>query len=71
MAKRTVRAVKAADGHLELLEHVDLPQGQVIPVTLELPDETRLATAPSDLPIRDLGPVKGALTRDEIYADLI
>ena len=38
MAKRTVLASKAPDGHLQLLEPVDLPTDEKFSVTLELPD---------------------------------
>lgn len=72
MAKRTVLATPSEDGHLALLERVDLPPvGTRLPVTLELPEERRVAAEDRELPTRNLGPFKGRLTRDEIYADLV
>ncbi len=71
MAKRTVLASRAPDGHLQLLEPVDLPQEGKFPVTLELP-EKRPAVAPDrkvDLPTWS-GKVLGRLTREEIYGDV-
>jgi hypothetical protein len=71
MAKRTVLASRAADGHLQLLEPVELPPEEKFPVTLELP-EKRLTPQPRrtvDLPTWP-GKVLGQLTREEIYGDV-
>ena len=69
MARRMVRAVRADDGHLQLLEAVELPDREIT-VTLDLPeDETTAATRVPRLPVRDLGPMKAMPTRDELYGD--
>ena len=70
MSKRTVRAIKADDGHLKLLESVDLPTNQEIFVTLDIPED-HVARGQPKLPVRDLGPMKMPIDRDAIYADLI
>jgi hypothetical protein len=71
MAKRTVLASRAPDGHLQLLEPVELPTEEKFPVTLEVPEKR--ATAHSgrkvDLPTWP-GKVIGRLTREEIYGDV-
>lgn len=71
MAKRMVLASRAADGHLELLEPFDLPQGETFPVTLEIPEKRQLADAAQrvDLP-KWPGVAIGHLSRDEIYGDV-
>ena len=71
MAQRTVLAVRHADGHLELLEPVKLAAGAKVSVTLDLPEESAGRAEPGTLPTRKLGPIRGSLTRDEIYADLV
>ena len=70
MARRTVLARSNEDGHIELLEPLTLPSGRNFEVTVDLPDEECLESPRPSLPVRRLGPVKGTLGRDEIYADL-
>jgi hypothetical protein len=67
---RNVRAIRHEDGHLKLLDAVDLPRDTVITVQLDLPDATEPSGARRGLPVRDLGPMNGSVTRDEIYGDL-
>ena len=62
---KTVHAVRRGES-LELLEPLDLPEGVEVAVTIELP-VTPLPVAPSPLPIRSLGPMKGNVNREEIY----
>ncbi len=71
MAKRTVLASRAPDGHLQLLEPVDLPPEEKFPVTLELPEKRRApqSSRTVDLPTWP-GKVLGRLTREEIYGDV-
>lgn len=71
MAKRTVLASRAADGHLQLLEPVELPNDERFPVTLDLPEKRPAVQAARrvDLPTWP-GKVIGRLTRDEIYGDV-
>ena len=71
MAKRTVLASRAPDGHLQLLEPVDLPPEEKFPVTLDLPEKRRAAGRGRklDLPTWP-GKVLGRLTREEIYGDV-
>ena len=71
MTKRTVQAVRAADGHLKLLEEVSLPPGTPITVTIELPDSADAKEHAALLPTRSLGALRGRLSRDEIYDDLV
>ncbi len=66
---RSVRAVRHEDGHLKLLDHVELPSGTVIQVTLDLPEPSEVARCRVGLPVRDLGPMKGSVNRDEIYGE--
>ena len=68
---RNVRAIRHEDGHLKLLDPVELPRDTVITVVLDLPDAQQPPTVHRGLPIRDLGPMKGTVTRDEIYGDLL
>ena len=70
MSRRTVRAIRQADGRLELLEPVELPKDQVFTVTIDLPDEARSGAAAAELESRRLGAPKAEITRDLIYADL-
>lgn len=72
MPERTVLASRAADGHLELREPVELPSDREFTVTLHLPEEELPEQAPGqkiDLPVWR-GNVLGRLTRDEIYDEL-
>lgn len=69
MSRRTVRAIRADDGRLELLEPVDLPRHLEITVTLEIADEPQSGVV-RELPTRKLGVPKVPITRDVIYADL-
>lgn len=66
---RSVRAVRHEDGHLKLLDPVELPSGRVIQVTLDLPEATSDAQPRVGLPVRDLGPMRGHVSRDEIYGE--
>jgi hypothetical protein len=70
MTRRTIRAVPQEDGRLELLEHVELPKGQVISITLDVLEQERDEASRVVLPTRKLGAPKLPVTRDEIYADL-
>ncbi|MBI5479965.1 MAG: hypothetical protein HY906_13955 [Deltaproteobacteria bacterium] len=70
MSKRTVLAVRHQDGHLELLEPIDLAVGAEVAVTLDIPEEAPVAAPGPLLPTRSLGPMKTELTRDVIYDDL-
>ena len=70
MSKRTVRAIKAENGLLKLLEAVELPAGQEVSVTIEIP-EVQSGQSSSKLPIRNLGPMKQPIDRDSLYADLV
>jgi len=45
MAKRTVLASWAADGHVQLLEFVELPPDEKFAVTLDLPEKRPAAVA--------------------------
>lgn len=65
---KTIRA-KIRGGVLEPLEQLDLPEGQPLNVTITIP--TALPKRKRPLSIWHLGPLKGRLTRDEIYGDLI
>ncbi len=70
MPKRTVLASRAPDGHLQLLEPVDLPPDEKFAVTLELPEKRQAVAAHAlDLPTWP-GKVIGRLTREEIYGDV-
>jgi hypothetical protein len=69
MAHKTVKAVRHNDGHVVLLEPVNLP-AEPFMVTLELPDEARPTSPAPEFAAWDLG-VKEPLTRDQIYEDLI
>ncbi len=71
MPKRTVLASRAPDGHVQLLEPVDLPPGEKFAVTLELPEKRPAPRRSStvDLPTWP-GGVLGRLTREEIYGDV-
>ena len=70
MPKRTVLASRAPDGHLQLLEPVDLPPDEKFAVTLELPEKTAAPGSRTlDLPTWP-GTVLGRLTREEIYGDV-
>ena len=71
MPKRTVLARRAPDGHLQLLEPVELPEDEKFTVTLELPEKRpEAAREPKvDLPSWP-GKVRGRLTREEIYGDI-
>jgi hypothetical protein len=71
MPKRTVLASRAPDGHLQLLEPVDLPPDEKFAVTLDLPEKRQVAAGGRklDLPIWP-GKVLGRLTREEIYGDV-
>lgn len=66
---RSVRAVRHEDGHLKLLDPVELPPGKVIRVTLDLPEPADMTQPRIGLPVRDLGPMKGHVSRDEIYGE--
>ncbi len=68
MAAMRIR-VRVREGHLESVERVDLPEGEEVTVTLDLPEEAR-TTRPPALASWDLG-VKEPLTRNEIYGDRI
>ncbi len=71
MAKRTVLASRAVDGHLQLLEPVELPDDEEFPVTLDLPDERPAADRHHRVELPSWpGSVLGRLTRDEIYDDV-
>ena len=69
MAGKTVRAIKR-DGHLELLDPVDLPDGEEVKVTLEVVTPVLPAADKPHLATWDLG-VKGAIKREDIYDDLL
>ena len=70
MPKQTVLASRAPDGHLQLLEPVDLPRDEKFAVTLELPEKRPEARGRKlDLPTWP-GRVLGRLTREEIYGDV-
>ena len=68
MSRRTVRAVRHEDGHLELLDPVKLPPGTKVSVTLDVAEEAPPRKRPT-LPVRKLGPLRESLSRDEIYGD--
>ena len=55
---------------LELIEPLDLPEGLRVAITVELPPAPR-PQAHSAFPVRNLGPMKGSLDREEIYGDLV
>lgn len=65
---KTIRA-QVRGGMLQPLEHVDLPEGQPLNVTITI--TTELPKKKHQLGIWHLGRLKGRLTRDEIYGDLI
>lgn len=65
---KTIRA-QVRGGVLELLEEVDLPEGQSINVTIAIPSV--IPKKKHRLGVWHLGSLKGRLTRDEIYGDLI
>jgi len=70
MPKRTVLASRAPDGHVQLLEPVELPPDEKFAVTLDLPEKRPAAGGRKlDLPTWP-GKVLGQLTREEIYGDL-
>ena len=71
MPRRTVLASRAPDGHLQLLEPVDLPKAKQFTVTLDFPEDQAAAGTGRtvDLPTWP-GRVIGRLSREEIYADV-
>lgn len=70
MARRTVLATPCEDGHLALLEPVQLPPvGTQMPVILELPENPMQNVTKSALPVRHLGRCKRPINREEIYAE--
>ncbi len=66
---RSDRAVRHEDGHLKLLDPVELPSGTVINVTLDLPEPSEIERTRVGLLVRDLGAMKGRISRDEIYGE--
>ncbi len=65
---QTVRAVRETDGRLKLLEPVELPDGVIVTLTLDVP--LGRAREPRDaVGTWHMGPVKLPLTRDVIYGD--
>lgn len=69
MSARVVRAIPRR-GRLDLLEPLDLPEGQPVQVTVESLAPVLPVAEREPLGTWNLG-VKQPLTRDEIYADLI
>lgn len=71
MATTLIRTIRAQmrGGVLEPLERVDLPEGQPLNVTITIP--TTLPKKKRPLGVWHLGPLRGRLTRDEIYGDLV
>lgn len=65
---KTIRA-QVRRGMLEPLERIDLPEGQPLNVTIRV--TTALPKKRHHLSVWHLGQIKGQLTRDEIYGDLI
>ena len=63
---KTVHAVRRGQ-RLELLEPIDLSEGLQAAIAGELPGAMPEARPP--LPVRSLGPMKGSLSREEIYGD--
>ena len=61
--------VRVRGGVLEPLERVDLPEGQTLNAAIEIP--TALPRKKHRLGVWHLGALKGRLTRDDIYGDLI
>jgi hypothetical protein len=61
-----IRVVRRADGDLHPLEPMNVPTGKILVMRVE---ETMDAgpRPPGVLPVRDLGPMKTSLTRDDIY----
>lgn len=71
MAARRMLLRLHEDGHLEMLEPVEIPRGTTITATLELPEKE--AEQIKQVPVFakwDLG-AKEPLTREDIYEDLI
>jgi hypothetical protein len=67
---RNVRAIRHEDGHLKLLDPIELPRNTVFTIAFDLPEATEPSAERRGLPVRDLGPMKGSVSRDEIYGDL-
>lgn len=68
MAAVRIRA-RVRQGRLEPVGHVDLPEGEEVTLTVDLP-ETAQHRGAAALASWDLG-VKEPLTRDEIYGDRV
>ena len=71
MATRTVQAKYHTDGHIELLEKLDLPENSTVTVILQFPDKLGPKRTKPTLPVRHLGPMRTVPSRDELYDDLI
>ena len=65
---KTIRA-QIRGGMLEPLERIDLPDGHPLHLTITI--TTALPKKKHQLDVWHLGQLKGRLTRDEIYGDLI
>ena len=63
MVTRRVLAVRHRDGHLELLEPLEISIGQRVAITVELPNEKHPPEEVDSLPVRDLGALKSTLAR--------
>lgn len=56
-------------GMLEPMERIDLPEGQPLNITITM--TTAFPKKKRPLGVWHLGTLKGRMTRDEIYGDLI
>lgn len=72
MPTRTVQAVAHRNGReLELLEPVEIAEGEQIRVVLYLPERRVVKPARRPLAAWDLGVIDHPLTRDQIYEDAV
>lgn len=67
---RTIQA-RMRGGMLEPLEQVGIPEGQALTITIAIPTIKPVQKIKPHLAVWHLGHLKGTLTRDEIYGDLI
>ncbi len=69
MAAMRIRA-RVRDGHLESVEKIDLPEGEEVTLTLDLP-VTRRAAVPPQATVFQGSHLRGPfpLTREQIYGD--
>jgi hypothetical protein len=48
---------------------VELPAGSIVTVTIDMPETEVAAAKGTALPVRDMGAIRGTLSRAEIYGD--